>query len=109
MSLLRYGFKSQIQVRGQLLSVEASEPTLGVWRCELCHMGFRSPQAVASHKKHMHPGVAAHVQKEPNLAAASYGPTPSGPPVSLAPGGLAAPVTTQKWRRRCQGRPRCGW
>ena len=40
----------------------------------------------------MHPGVAAHVQKEPNLAAASYGPTPSRPSVSLALGGLAAPA-----------------
>ena len=50
MSLLRYGFQRQIQVRGQWLSVEAGESTLGVWRCELCSKGFRSPQAVASHK-----------------------------------------------------------
>ena len=51
MSLFRYGLKRQIQVRGQWLSVEAGEPTSGVWRCELCHKGFRSPQAVGSHKK----------------------------------------------------------
>ena len=67
----------------------------GVWRCELCRKGFRSPQAVASHKKHVHPGMAVHGQKELNLAAASHGPTPSGPPVSLAPGGPAACPDTE--------------